>query len=101
MDIQQLLGESIRNRIFASNYRTEEKFAHENDIKKSTLSELLNGKNNPKLTTLAKIASGLEITLSELLRGPEIDSWVREKAPKYDSKAPKSKTVKGAKKIKR
>ena len=81
-------------------YASIELFAHENRIPKSTLSELLNGKNDPKLSTLAKICAGLEITLAELLRGPEIESWVREGAPKYDARTkvkPKAKSGKKAK----
>lgn len=98
MDIQHILAESIRNRILASNYKTEEEFAHGNGIPKSTLSELLSGRKNPRLTTLAKICAGLEITLSELLQDSGIDMWVREKAQKYDPRTAKPKTAKSGKK---
>ena len=98
MDLQQILAESIRNRILASNYKTEEEFAHGNGIPKSTLSELLSGRKNPRLTTLAKICAGLEITLSELLQDSGIDIWVREKAQKYDPRTAKPRAVKSGKK---
>lgn len=41
-------------------------FAYENDLNKSTLSRIENGIVDPKLTTLKKIADGLEIPLNEL-----------------------------------
>ncbi len=84
MELLSLIGERIRKRILGRGYPSIELFAHENGIPKSTLSELLNGKNDPKLTTLAKICAGLEITLSDLLRDPQIDTWIREEAPYYD-----------------
>ncbi len=71
-----------------------ERFAHENDIPKPTLSEIINGKNNPTVKTLARIASGLGITLSELFQDPAIDLWVRDKAPKYDPRTGKAKSAK-------
>ena len=85
MDFLKHLGENIRRRILnKSEFVSVELFAHENQIPKSTLSEILNGKNDPRLTTLAKICSGLEIPLSDLFRDPVLDSWVRESAAKYN-----------------
>lgn len=98
MDLLKLTGERIKALVIRRGYASVELFAHENRIAKSTLSELLNGKNDPKLTTLAKICSGLEISLSELLRDSEIESWVRDEAPKYDARSPRSRTPKGRKK---
>jgi transcriptional regulator with XRE-family HTH domain len=85
MDFLKHLGESIKRHILKKG-ETVELFAHENRIPKSTLSEILNGKNDPRITTLAKICSGLEISMSELFRDPTIEGWVRESAPKYDPK---------------
>ncbi len=82
----KITGDRIRDMVRGRGYSSIELFAHENRIPKSTLSELLNGKNDPKLSTLAKICAGLEIPLWELLRTPEIDMWVREVAPKYDAR---------------
>jgi len=42
-------------------------FAFENDLNKSTLSRIENGLVDPKLSTLNKIAEGLEISLSKLM----------------------------------
>ena len=89
MDFLEILGERIRGRIEASGIRSVERFAHENEIPKSTLSELLNGKNNPRLTTLAKICAGLEISLSDLLRDDALDTWVRDSAPRYNARGGK------------
>jgi transcriptional regulator with XRE-family HTH domain len=87
MDFLKHLGENIRRRIQNKSDGSIELFAHENQIPKSTLSEILNGKNDPRLTTLAKICSGLEIPLSELFIDPAIDIWVRESAAKYNPRS--------------
>lgn len=89
MEFLEIIGERIRGRILASGAKSVERFAHENGIPKSTLSELLNGKNNPRLTTLAKICAGLEISLADLFDHEAIHSWVRESAPSYASRAGK------------
>jgi transcriptional regulator with XRE-family HTH domain len=98
VDLLKITGDRIKALVARRGYASVELFAHENRIAKSTLSEILNGKNDPKLTTLAKICSGLEISLSELLRDSEIDSWVRDEAPKYDPRSSKSKNAKARKK---
>jgi transcriptional regulator with XRE-family HTH domain len=94
LDILKITGERIRSLVLGRGYASIELFAHEHGIPKSTLSELLNGKNDPKLTTLAKICAGLEIPLSDLLADPGIDSWVREVAPGYDPRSPRQKSGK-------
>jgi transcriptional regulator with XRE-family HTH domain len=98
LDLLKLTGERIKALVLRHGYNSIELFAHENRIPKSTLSELLNGKNDPKLSTLAKICAGLEIPLSELLRDAEIDNWVREKAPGYDPRTGRNKGGKSSKK---
>ena len=98
MDFLKHMGQRIKGRILRSGYQSIELFAHEHDIPKSTLSEILNGKNDPRLTTLAKICSGLEIPLSELFQDPAIELWVRDSAPKYHARRPAS-GRKGAKEI--
>lgn len=98
MDILKITGERIKALVGRRGYASVELFAHENRIAKSTLSEILSGKNDPKLTTLAKICAGLEIPLSELLRDADIDAWVREVAPKYDPRVPRARTARGTRK---
>ncbi|MCX5750862.1 MAG: helix-turn-helix transcriptional regulator [Candidatus Saganbacteria bacterium] len=45
---------------------TIEKLAYENDLAKGNLSEIEKGAIDPKLSTLERIADGLEVTLKEL-----------------------------------
>jgi DNA-binding Xre family transcriptional regulator len=97
VELLKLTGERIKGLLAKRGHASVELFAHENRIAKSTMSELINGKNDPKLSTLAKICSGLEISLSELLRDSEIDLWVRDEAPKYDPRTAKAKVAKASK----
>lgn len=92
MDFLKHIGDRIKTRILNSGYASIEIFAHENRIPKSTLSEILNGKNDPKLTTLAKICAGIGISLSDFFHESTIDSWVRDAAPKYVARHPKRKS---------
>ncbi len=94
MDFLELVGKRIKNRIHDGGFKTVEAFAFETDIRKSTLSEIISGKNNPTIRTLARIASALGITLSELFHDSNIDSWVREKGAHYVAKTPKHKAAK-------
>lgn len=87
MDILSYVGERLRQRILKRGYETVELFAHENDIPKSTLSEILSGKNDPRLTTLFKICSALDTSPAELFKDHEIDLWVRESAPRYHARS--------------
>jgi len=86
LDLLKHIGEKIRSQILRNGYASIELYAHENDIPKSTLSEIITGKHDPRLSTLAKICAGLDLTLSELFRDPELDTWVREKAAKYGAR---------------
>ena len=98
MDILGYLGDRLRQRILKSGYETVELFAHEHGIPKSTLSELLSGKNDPRLTTLFKICAALETTPTEFLKDHAIDQWVRESAPGYSARSKSSRSAKKAKK---
>ena len=97
MDILGYVGEKLKQRILKNGYETVELFAHENGIPKSTLSELLSGKNDPRLTTLLKMCAALDILPADLLHDQEIDLWVREGAPRYQTRA-KSGRIKKARK---
>jgi transcriptional regulator with XRE-family HTH domain len=68
IDFLQVLGRRIRT--------TREKqgvslnrFAYENDFTKSGLSKLETGQSDPRATTIKKIAAGLNVSFSELVRG--------------------------------
>ena len=45
-----------------------EKLAYESGVSKGNLSDIENGKKNPRLSTLILIAEGLEISVSLLLK---------------------------------
>lgn len=91
MDYLQKLGANIRRRIVdKSKTGSIELFAHENDIPKSTLSELLNGKKDPRLATLAKVCAGLEIQLTELFADPALGSLVAEATARYSPSSSRS-----------
>jgi transcriptional regulator with XRE-family HTH domain len=90
LDLLKHIGEKIRTQILRNGYPSIELYAHENDIPKSTLSEIITGKNDPRLSTLAKICAGLDMSLSELFRDPALDAWVRDRAPKYVARRPGS-----------
>ena len=81
MNITDTIRENLRRLIGESGYRSLELFAHENSIDKTTLSRILNGKREPKISTLFKIVAALNLTLNDLyLVQP---NQVREKASKY------------------
>lgn len=87
-----IIRENLRQRINDSGYQSFERFAYENGIDKTTLSRLLNGKREPKITTLLKIAQSLNLTLNDLyLTGN--GTQVREKAPGYVTKRVKKRKV--------
>jgi transcriptional regulator with XRE-family HTH domain len=46
---------------------TREKLAFENDLSKPTITRLERNEFDPKLSTLLKIAQGLDVKISELL----------------------------------
>ena len=69
------LFRSLREELTA---KSLDKLAREYDIDSGNLSKIENGKNDPKLTTLWKIAEALEIPLSELIKRLENelpDGW--------------------------
>jgi len=63
------LGKSLETKIYARGYLTLEQFAHENNISKSTLYQVVHGETNTSVFTLYQYAQALEIPLSELLQG--------------------------------
>ncbi len=60
-------GDRLKALIFEQGYQTVEQFAHENAIPKGSLSKILNGKVDPKLSTLVKLATALGVSNSQLL----------------------------------
>lgn len=91
MNLFQVLGRRIEAQIAAGGYASVEIFAHENGIPKSTLSEIINGRNDARISTLARIAAGLGLSLGELLLDPTLNAMVREPKPAYFARVEKSK----------
>jgi transcriptional regulator with XRE-family HTH domain len=66
------LGKRINTLIVAKGYKSAYAFWLENGeegLSRSNLNYLLNGRCDPKLSTLIRVAEGLEVELSEILRG--------------------------------
>ena len=67
-DICEQFGERLRQ-IRRKQKVTQEELAHRVGMDVSYLSELENGRKEPCLRKMKEIAQGLEISLTELLRG--------------------------------
>lgn len=67
LDPLKAVGETIRRQIAVKGYPTVETFAHEHAIAKGTLSKILNGKVDVKVTTLFRIAQALGVGVPDLL----------------------------------
>lgn len=66
------LGKRVEALILKKGYKSPYAFWLENGedgLSRSNLNNLINGKGDPKLSTLRKISEGLEIDLPELLKG--------------------------------
>jgi transcriptional regulator with XRE-family HTH domain len=78
----EIIRTNLRRFILEGGYPSVERFAHENAIDKTTLSRILNGKREPRLSTLIKIAECLNLTLNDFyLAG---DPEARPPAPGAD-----------------
>jgi predicted transcriptional regulator len=85
------LGQAIKRQIAAKGYATVEVFAHEHSIPKGTLSKILNGKVDAKVSTLFRIASALGIAVQDLFSSQAVQgNWVMER-PASPYKAAKKK----------
>lgn len=65
MNLQQKLGLAII-KLRKEKGLSQEKFALEADVDRRYMSDLENGKRNPSLEIIEKIANRLEISISEL-----------------------------------
>ena len=68
LSIEEQLGKRIRY-LRKQKKKSIEDLALDSNINKNYLCDLENGRRNPTLKVLEKIANGLEITISELTRG--------------------------------
>lgn len=65
---QVLVAASIARAIENAGFRTQDEFARVIGMDRSTLRRVLSGKYDPKLSTLQRIADGLEMPLDDLLK---------------------------------
>ena len=70
MTIEQQLGMRIRY-LRKKKGLTIEELAFECDLNRNYLCDLENGRRNPSLRVLEKVANGLKISISELTKGLE------------------------------
>jgi len=70
LSIEEQLGKRIRY-LRKLKKKSIEDLALDSNINKNYLGDLENGRRNPTLKMLEKIANGLEITISELTKGLE------------------------------
>jgi transcriptional regulator with XRE-family HTH domain len=68
---QQALAKRISDGILHAGYTSKDQFARSIALPRMTLHKLLKGELDPKVSTLLKIADGLDSTLEALLAQPE------------------------------
>jgi transcriptional regulator with XRE-family HTH domain len=64
---QMQIASRIAQAIEQAGFKTQDEFARVIDMDRSTLRRVLSGKFDPKLSTLQRIAVGLELSVDELL----------------------------------
>jgi transcriptional regulator with XRE-family HTH domain len=80
VDPFQSLGQSIKRQIEAHGYETVESFAHEHAIPKGTLSQIVNGRVDAKVSTLLRISQALGIHVTQLFPVHAMpENWVMER----------------------
>lgn len=80
--LYKIVGERVRRCIDSDEYPTIDSFLHEIGLAKSTMSELLNGKTDVRLGTLARISAGLGMSISELLNDAALENWLQKEGRK-------------------
>ncbi len=70
MDILTKIRIGLSYRIKQAGYQSYEKFSHEHELSKGALSLILNGKREPRLSTLIKLSEALEIPFVDLFDLP-------------------------------
>ena len=66
------LRENIRKEIALAGYRSIELFGHEHGIDKSTLSRVISGQREPKVSTILRIARALDISITRIFGEPQL-----------------------------
>ena len=85
--IPSSLADRIAQAIRKAGFSSYEEFAHVVNLPKSTLSRVLSGKADPRLSTLYRIAEGLEVSLVSLLDGDEGKDIPRRRPGRPSSQA--------------
>ncbi len=75
------IGRRIDFCIRRQGYRSHEEFAHAIGLPKSTLSRLMRGLIDPRVSTLDRIAAGLGMSLVEMLSAGELEAHEPVRTP--------------------
>lgn len=67
--LQEKLGERIRNLRQEKAGLSQEKFANKIEMDRTYYSAIERGQHSASITTLARIADGLDVTLEEMFEG--------------------------------
>lgn len=67
---EQIIAQGVQQAIQAAGYRSADEFASAIGMPRSTLSRILNGKGDPRMSTLTRIAEALSLTLNDFLLLP-------------------------------
>lgn len=85
--IPSTLSDRISEAIRRAGFASHEEFAHVINLPKSTLSRVLSGKADPRLSTLCRIAEGLEVSLVSLLEDSQDAPRPKRRAGRPSSQA--------------
>lgn len=80
-ELQSQFGERVRSLREASG-RSQEVFAAQANIDRSTYGKLERGEINPSLVTMARVAVALEVTIATLLEGLALDAKQIQEMPR-------------------
>lgn len=78
------LRDNARKHIAEQGFKSVDEFARAHDIDKSTLSRMMNGNREPRLSTLLRVSMALGVTIDELCGA----GLPQPKATKSSKKAP-------------
>ena len=67
-DLLSNLGKNIAKQIKKQGYESQEQFAWQIEIPKTTLSRIIRGKGDVRISKLAKIANALNVKVDDLLK---------------------------------
>ena len=71
MELKELIGNNLAWWIYKREYKTLEKFAYENDLNKTTVTQLVKGMHMPKADLIIKLVDLLEIEPNDLMQMPK------------------------------